>query len=138
MAFAFRTVDKKTWVIDFNFSAIFTVAEKTGVDLLNPGLEVDGVSLSQALLYNPALLTRVIMAMVKPEDMPDDSFLKRIDAATFHAAEVAFWDAYLNFFARAGRGWIATALRKEIEEKRIRGETTNKTLNDLPSTIYLS
>ena len=129
---------KNTYRLEINFGTIFKVTEKTGVDLLNPGFEVDGVTTSQALLYNPALLARVIMALVKDDAQSDDDFLRELDGAAFKAAEAAFWEEYRFFFGRAGRQWLAVALGKELAEKQARAADTARILSGLPGAPSLT
>lgn len=117
--------------IKITFASIFHVAAETGYDLLNPGIEQKGEILSETLLNDPAKLALVIAALchVKTED----DFFSALDGRAYAEAEAAFWNAYSDFFAQAGRDWLVVAIQKSLETKARAEETAYQTLLNLQS-----
>lgn len=121
-------------LIEMTFATILNVLENTNVDLLNPGIVTDGVTTSQALIYNQAILARVIWfsCVHEPQTATESSFMSALDGAAFHSAEVAFWTEYKNFFVQSGREWLAIAIAKELEQRQTQAEQAENILNELP------
>lgn len=112
-AYSFTDSNGTNYEFKINFRTIFYVAEKTGIDLLNPDQVEDGSDLESRLVTKPGVVVKVVAALCGIDDL--DAFYDAIDGTAYKELEKAFWDAYLNFFVQSGRNYIAAALKVDLE-----------------------
>lgn len=120
--------------INITFATIFRVAEKTGYDLLNPGEIQNGAVLSEKLLNDPKTVVEVLAAICEIEDK--DAFYSALDGKAYAEAEDAFWNAYSDFFAQAGRDWLVVAIQRSLETRAQAEETAYQTLLGLQNPTF--
>ena len=121
-AFSFTDLKGRTYNVRVTFRTIFDVARILNLDLLNPGVEQNGILLSEELLTSPTLVVKIVAALCDVDDV--DDFYDSIDGAVYAKLEEAFWNAYGDFFTQAGRDWLTVAIQKSLDLRTKNGEIT--------------
>ena len=110
----FLDTENRIWNFSLTLGTARFVAEKTGVNLLNPAeVNADGQQLITRLMYDDLLFGTVVVALLDNQGVtPAD-----VDGAFLKCAEGAFWEEYRLFFADRGKSWAAAAIRAGLAER---------------------
>lgn len=134
---SFKDANGATYNVRVTFRTIFNVAEKTGLDILNPTVPGEnGVSLEEELFSKPTVVVKIVAALCGVDDV--EAFYDAIDGAAYKELEKAFWAEYLNFFVQSGRDYAATALRIDLEMKAKAEKQTEENLRKLQKKTSFS
>jgi len=137
----------RDWTIAVNVDVIQRVRDLLKVDLLTV---LEG-ELTQKLIDDPILLCNVVYVVCKPEadakNVTDQDFGRSMAGDAIDAATTALLEELVDFFPRARRGLLATALKKlrEVERKavalaqaKIEGPELDRLLNEHLKGLGLS
>lgn len=135
---SFKDSTGREWRVKITMGTALDVLEALGVDLLNPTSRDDGkLSAVDVLTSDPSTLAQVVFYCVSPYS-DKKTFLDHLDGAALKSASDAFWRAYENFFAAAGRADVARAIESKASEAKARATVAAAIVGELRRALSLT
>lgn len=115
------------------------VLEELGVDLLNPTARDEGkLSAVDVLTSDPSMLAQVVFFCVREPYSDKKTFLDHLDGGALKSASDAFWRAYEDFFAGAGRADVARVIESKASEAKARATVAAAIVGELRRALSLT
>lgn len=136
---SFKDSTGREWRVNITMGTALEVLEELGVDLLNPTARDEGkLSSVDVLTSDPSMLAQVVFFCVKEPYSDKKTFLDHLDGAAFKRASDAFWRAYENFFAAAGRADFARVIESKASEAKERATVAAAIVGELRRALSLT
>lgn len=136
---SFKDSTGREWRINITMGTALEVLEELGVDLLNPTARDEGkLSAVDVLTSDPSMLAQVVFFCVKDRHSDKKTFLDHLDGAALKSASDAFWRAYENFFAAAGRADFARVIESKASEAKARATVASAIVGELRRALSLN
>lgn len=135
----FKDSTGREWRVKITMGTALDVLEELGVDLLNPTARDEGkLSAVDVLTSDPSMLAQVVFYCVRCPYSDKKTFLDHLDGVALKSASDAFWRAYENFFAGAGRADVARVIESKASEAKARATVAAAIVGELRRALSLT
>lgn len=136
---SFKDSTGREWRVKITMGTALDVLEELGVDLLNPTARDESkLSAVDVLTSVPSMLAQVVFFCVRGPHCDKKTFLDHLDGAALKSASDAFWRAYEDFFAAAGRADFARVIESKASEAKARATVAAAIVGELRRALSLT